>query len=314
MTCMHWKVRIDGEGTTDKQLLCGCWGDHSHRIVNNAQTRLQKHACRLPVTVGRVWNITTVDDMLILCVGGNPVEIRLPKKQGNGASLHKTTNNYTRHGRDTQGRFEPDSSRLCCLTAHMLYFSRYEGGDDHVTRGKIVRVNLDTFEEKVLDTLEDSVADFLVDDNQTITYLTSGGELRQENPDNSTIQKTCVNLKPSSPSAFCFHSLCKISAEQFVCSSYINEPHSNRLLLCTNKTIKSTLSINIPSPVHYRCNTIIYNIVSFGIAQMLLMHKHNVSFVVCRLYQRYIQLVSVFNDSLTHLQTIDVTKYTIILL
>ena len=38
------------------------------------------------------------------------------------------------------------------------------------------------------------IEDFLVDENQTITYLTSQGELRQENPDNSSIPKTCVNL------------------------------------------------------------------------------------------------------------------------
>ena len=47
------------------------------------------------------------------------------------------------------------------------------------------------FPERVL---LDDVEDFLVDENQTITYLTSQGELRQENPDNSSIPKTCVNL------------------------------------------------------------------------------------------------------------------------
>ena len=78
------------------------------------------------------------------------------------------------------------------MSGHFLYFKNPEA--------KIVRVNLDTSPEKsdtfkeVVLAIEHKVGDFLVDENQTITYLTSQGELRQENPDNSSIPKTCLKL------------------------------------------------------------------------------------------------------------------------
>ena len=52
--------------------------------------------------------------------------------------------------------------------------------------------SLPVFPERALLT---DVEDFLVDENQTITYLTSQGELIQENVDNNTsIPRTCVTL------------------------------------------------------------------------------------------------------------------------
>ena len=77
------------------------------------------------------------------------------------------------------------------VTDREVHFLSSEGAEQR----KIVRVNLDTFEERVLDKLKENIADFLVDENQTITYLTSQGELIQENVDNNTsIPRTCVTL------------------------------------------------------------------------------------------------------------------------
>src|SRR3990167_7347653 len=96
---------------------------------------------------------------------------------------------------------------------------------------KIVRVNLDTFEEVVLDKLADNIADFLVDENQTITYLTSQGELRQENPDNSSIPKTCVNLKTDSTTGGAWSTMLGFKG-MFIISHYSNQsPRTNTLHL-----------------------------------------------------------------------------------
>ena len=57
-------------------------------------------------------------------------------------------------------------------------------------------MNLDTFQKEVLGfEAENDIFDFEVDENQTITYLTSQGELIQENVDNNTsIPRTCARL------------------------------------------------------------------------------------------------------------------------
>ena len=154
-----------------------------------------------------------------------------------------------------QGRVEMDSGRLCRVQALKVYF-RAEFGQLVDKRGRIVQVNLDTFQERVLDNLKENIADFLVDENQTITYLTSGGELIQENVENNSIPRTSVNLKTDTTTGGYFSSLCQVSPSLFVGSHYAAHPsHKNTLLLTdlTSKLIKASLSIDTSS--NYNGNT-----------------------------------------------------------
>ena len=96
----------------------------------------------------------------------------------------------------SEGFVDTHPSRGVRVSGHFLYFLPM------IFSSQLVRVNMQykKLEEKEiqLDTNKSTFEDFLVDENQTITYLTSQGELRQENPDNSSIPKTCVNLKTDS--------------------------------------------------------------------------------------------------------------------
>ena len=84
----------------------------------------------------------------------------------------------------------------------------------------IIRVNLDTLtkvDTKPLNSLL-PISDFEVDENQTITYLTSQGELRQENPDNSSIPKRMgrpdgISGYDQSPLVACAHGFVTTSHE-----------------------------------------------------------------------------------------------------
>ena len=128
---------------------------------------------------------------------------------------------------------------------NMVYFLRLDSPKDK-KRGKIVRVNLDTFEEVVLDKLADNIADFLVDENQTITYLTSQGELRQENPDNSSIPKTCVNLNYIPSATHQCQSLCKISSSDHLCTSYVSSKEGNKFSWVSGGSVMLTQTVPIP--------------------------------------------------------------------
>ena len=135
-----------------------------------------------------------------------------------------------------------------------VHFLSSEGAEQR----KIVRVNLDTFEERVLDKLKENIADFLVDENQTITYLTSQGELIQENVDNNTsIPRTCVNLKTDTTTGGEHSALCRLSNTHFVACHYKrtevmrNEKtvymRTNTLILSTKDKVLSALAIETES-------------------------------------------------------------------
>ena len=164
--------------------------------------------------------------------------------------MRRTDYSFSEYYRDVQHRYEADDSRLCSVIGKSLYFARSEGENK---RGKIVRVNLDTFEEVVLDKLADNIADFLVDENQTITYLTSQGELRQENPDNSSIPKTCVNLKNSQSKGSQFQSLCRVSQSQFISTSFVSITDGNLFVLSDNVNVLFAQIIKIPKTTD-ECN------------------------------------------------------------
>ena len=184
----------------------------------------------------------------MLCLWNAPIHI-----YKDGKLFCRTLNCYSAHNHDEFGRREYDRSRLAMIRRNMLYFSSAERLGDVKKRGKIVRVNLDTFEEVVLDKLADNIADFLVDENQTITYLTSQGELRQENPDNSSIPKTCVNLKNSiTDASFAFQSFCKISASKYLAAAYHGPAAGNMFQLATlrpglSKVEPSSLLVAMPT-------------------------------------------------------------------
>jgi len=212
----------------------------------------------------------------------------------NNTLVKRTENKFSKYSSDARDRFEYDYSRLCVVRNNTLYFSRSE--EDDRKRGKIVRVNLDTFEEVVLDKLADNIADFLVDENQTITYLTSQGELRQENPDNSSIPKTCVNLKNSDPNSSLFQSLCRHSESEFLCTSYVSPNDGNLFILSDTTNTLFSQTIKTPEIIAKKAIEgifLLHKDYSFGVAQMCLITKNNVSFVICRLYHRYVQCLAV---------------------
>src|SRR3990167_516936 len=199
-----------------------------------------------PHSVGRdrwVRSLISVGDLVVLCVDSERVEV-----YKEGQLLWQSKYPFSGYAFAKGNKFEYEFSRVCKISSTMLYFGQRATMEK---RGKIVRVNLDTFEEVVLDKLADNIADFLVDENQTITYLTSQGELRQENPDNSSIPKTCVNLKDMLPSAKRFQSLCKISADLFVSTSYLGSKNGNLLLLSTAQNLLKSETIPLPPITGY---------------------------------------------------------------
>ena len=194
----------------------------------------------------KVVNLVRVGDLTVVGLDDSRLAIFSPTKKW--FSQHKVS----MYCLSARGKAENDHSRVCKVAGRRLYFSKAEE-DWKGKRGRIVQVNLDTFEERVLDKLKENIADFLVDENQTITYLTSQGELIQENVDNNTsIPRTCVNLKENSPDAVSFHSLCQVSPNTFLASAYCEAPqHKNRFLLSSKSTqggFKVHAFVDVPVP------------------------------------------------------------------
>src|SRR3990167_2450082 len=234
------------------------------------------------------FNLLCVDSLIVMCEPDEKLFIYTE-----ATDARRTKHTFSDYSKDTENRFEHDFYRLFVVAANRLYFARSEGSRK---RGKIVRVNLDTFEEVVLDKLADNIADFLVDENQTITYLTSQGELRQENPDNSSIPKTCVNLKNSDPNSSLFQSLCRLSESQFICTSYVSPNDGNLFILSDTTNTLFSQTIKTPEITAKKAIEgifLLHKDYSFGVAQMCLITKNNVSFVICRLYHRYVQCLAV---------------------
>src|SRR3990167_6612877 len=211
-TCTSWITCLCPNTPPSDGFLFGCY-EHQIHQTNSQRNEQTLHTVK-GVGYNGICNVLQIGSLTVICSDGVSVHIyehNVLKKQ--------TVNVFSDrlHNSNSHNDFEPDSQRGCRVSQRMLYFSRGEGKDK---RGKIVRVNLDTFEEVVLDKLADNIADFLVDENQTITYLTSQGELRQENPDNSSIPKTCVNLKTDSTTGGQWTSLCRVGQNEFISTFY----------------------------------------------------------------------------------------------
>ena len=176
------------------------------------------------------------------------------------------------------------------------------------SKTQIVRVNLDTFNETVLG-LSDKIGDFLVDENQTITYLTSQGELIQENVENSSsTNRTCVNLKANSPDAIKFHTLCRTSPRHILATSLLESMKGNRFILCSNFEVTCYQVFQLNAELKPESSLYLES-ANFGVAQATVRVIHGVSFVLCRLYSRFIQLLSVFGDfNIRLVQTLDIAK------
>ena len=181
-------------------------------------------------------------------------------------------------------------------------------------RGQIVRVNLDTFEEVVLDKLADNIADFLVDENQTITYLTSQGELRQENPDNSSIPKTCVNLKTDSTTGAEWHSILKLR-DHIICNYYKSTPTKHNTLILLNEESDEPNSLKV-------CQYLQMNVHFFTPPKESKHHSHQdpkiykmtaaevrgVAFILAPVYLGSLEVLTINRDKLIRVKTLECTE------
>jgi len=197
-----------------------------------------------------VHTVISVGEYTVVCVYNNSVRVyRL------NALVYTTKQKFSDRQCNAIGELEDDTHRSCVSVGRFVCFQRAEG---YNKRGRIVQVNLDTFEERVLDKLKENIADFLVDENQTITYLTSAGELIQENVDNNTsIPRTCVNLKTDTTTGGEHSALCRLSNTHFVACHYKSTEvkrnkktvykFTNTLILSTKDKVISALAIESES-------------------------------------------------------------------
>jgi hypothetical protein len=104
------------------------------------------------------------------------------------------------------------------------------------------------FEEKVLD--YQNVEDFLVDDNLTVTYLTSNGELIQAHPTDITFTENKVNLKQPNESTTYWTAMINLPRNQFIATCWNNEEKKNRFILvgpAKGRTRDILDSVEVPS-------------------------------------------------------------------
>lgn len=216
---------------------------------------------------------------------------------------------FNKHTKNRLGKplleLDDSPSRGVRIAQRMMYF---RSGTQN--RQKIVRVNLDTFEEVVLESLADNIADFIVDEHQTITYLTSNGELRQENVDDNSIPKTCVNLSASQTSDTPFQSLCRLSQSQFISTSIVSAKIGNLFVLSDNKNILFSQIIETPKNGNAG-NLSVTKGASF-VEQMCVLHNKNITFIVCRLNYAYIQCIAInktkhMNEDVSSLESYCIT-------
>ena len=104
------------------------------------------------------------------------------------------------------------------------------------------------FEEKVLD--YQNVEDFLVDDNLTITYLTSNGELIQAHPTDLNFTENKVNLKQQNEAVTYWTSMIDMPDKRVMVTSWTATEQKNRFILVgapKGRTREILDSVEVPS-------------------------------------------------------------------